>query len=192
MRDIVRKKLEITANISIIVLAIAGGSLSIFNALSHPPGGGNTVQGLPAFSSNNVSIDKLVPSPPKGTQISLPGVEWGSYERSFLFVLSTRCHFCSESAPLYRQIASIARERGNIRLIAALPQESAEAAQYLQDLRLSVDKLVQVQPMVIGARGTPTLVLLDRTGVVQDTWFGRLSPVMERELFAIVRTRIRG
>lgn len=187
MHETFGKKIEIAANISIILVALLGAITLVANFLSRGSAGPRAVSNvdvsLPAKPPQSISTT----SPAVGTQISLPGVVWGSNEQSLLLVLSTRCHFCSESAPFYQRVAKMAQERGKIRLIAAFPQDTTEAKKYLQDLKLPVNRVIQVQLNTIGVRGTPTLILVDKKGMIKNTWIGRLPPAKESEVLGLLR-----
>lgn len=55
-----------------------------------------------------------------------------------------------------------------------------------------LDEVKQASLELIGVTGTPTLLLLNRNGVVVDTWVGKLAPDKQTEaLQAILRARAR-
>lgn len=99
-------------------------------------------------------------------------------------VLSTNCHFCTESAPFYQRLAQQKAGRGDVRLMAVLPQSVGEAQKYLDDHGISVDEVRQAVPGAAYARGTPTLILVDRTGSVIESWVGKLPPEKEAEVLS--------
>jgi hypothetical protein len=43
----------------------------------------------------------------KGTSLkgSLPGVDWAKNGRTLVLAISTRCHFCTDSAPFFQRIS---------------------------------------------------------------------------------------
>jgi thiol-disulfide isomerase/thioredoxin len=104
-----------------------------------------------------------------------------------LLALSTTCHFCSESAPFYQQLA---KERGsNTRIVAVLPQSVSDSKDYLNNLGIFVDEVKQESLNTINVRGTPTLMLVNGDGVVVDEWMGRLSVEQEAEVLSKLEWR---
>jgi hypothetical protein len=62
------------------------------------------------------------------------------------------------------------------KIVAVLPQSVMEAQDYLKREGVHVDQLSQVPPFKLGVVGTPTMLLLDRRGIVTKSWVGKLSP----------------
>jgi thioredoxin-related protein len=107
-----------------------------------------------------------------------------------VLVLQKGCHFCSDSAPFYQRLARAASGRDDLQLVAALPQSEAEARQYLNDLQVPLGEVRQTALASIGVRGTPTLLLVDKTGTITDEWVGRLSPDKESEVLGRLRMKL--
>ena len=172
MKDTAQRRVEVIANISIVVVALVGTVALIRNQLL--PQGARTERVTPPVSSGPVA----------GTRISLPGVDWSDARQTLLIALSKECRFCSESAPLYERLAREAARRKDVRLIAVFPQDGAEARKYLDELGVPIQEIRQAQLDSIGARATPTLVLVDKAGVVTNSWVGRLPAEKESEVIA--------
>jgi thioredoxin-related protein len=47
---------------------------------------------------------------------------------------------------------------------------------------LAADDVKQLPLEVIGVRGTPTLLLIDKQGAVKESWVGKLPPDKETEV----------
>ena len=158
------KKTELLANISIIIVAVIIGFVVIkrFVLPTQPPA-----------MNDGIKI---------GSKVSLPDVDWSHSDRNLVFVLQKGCHFCSESAPFYQRLARQVSGRGDVRLIAALPQDVKEGGQYLSDMGVPIGEIRQATPASLGAQGTPTLLLVDHTGAVSDVWVGKLPPDKESEV----------
>lgn len=163
MKDI-GKKIEITANIAIIAVAImVGGVLVQKYVLSPKP------QPLPS---------QPLPSVPIGTKLSLPDIDWAKNNRTLVLALQTGCHFCTESGPFYQRLVAEASNR-NIPLIAVLPQSAEEGRKYLSDLNVAIKDVRRATLNSVGVRGTPTLLLVNSKGEVADGWIGKLQPDKE-------------
>jgi len=160
------KKTELAANVAIVIVAILLGVVLVKRYL------------LPSPS----------PSPAKaiaaGDKISVPNVSWEKSNRTLLVVLALGCHFCSESAPFYKRITDEARKSGNVQIVAVLPQSRAEGQKYLSDLGVPVDDIEQADLRSIQVAGTPTLILVDKRGVVIDGWFGKLPSEQETDVIS--------
>jgi hypothetical protein len=104
-------------------------------------------------------------------------------------VLSKNCHYCTESGPFYRRLVQQAATNDHNRVIAAFPQDVTAGRDYLTSLDISIDEIMQVSPVDVGTRATPTLVLVDNHGVVKDVWVGKLSSEKEAEVLARLKVQ---
>ena len=159
------KRIELLANVAIIVVALLLGGVLVKRYL------------LPQAESTPAQA-RIQP----GTKLSVPGVEWGKNERTLLLVLSTSCHFCTESSPFYQRLAQEKARKGGVGLVAVMPQSVDESQKYLNDHGVSVDDIKQASLDTVQARGTPTLILADRTGTVVESWVGKLPAEKEAEV----------
>jgi hypothetical protein len=159
------KRIELLANVAIIVVALLIAGVLVKRYL------------LPQAESPQARA-RIQP----GTKLSVPGVEWGKNERTLLLVLSTSCHFCTESSPFYQRLAREKAKKGGVGLVAVLPQSVGESQKYLNDLGVSVDDIKQAGLDAVHVRGTPTLIMADRTGAVVESWVGKLQAEAEGEV----------
>ena len=159
------KRIEMLANVAIIVVAVLLGGVLVRRYLWPE------AQSSPAQS-------RIQP----GTKLSVPGIEWDKNERTLLLVLSTTCHFCTESSPFYQRLAQEKAKKGGVGLVAVLPQSVGESQKYLSDLGVPVDDIKQASLDTVQARGTPTLIMADRTGTVVESWVGKLPAEAEVEV----------
>jgi hypothetical protein len=157
------------ANISIICLAIVGITMW----------GKRLIQNADNSSSRVISQIKI------GSRISLPDVDWELKNRTLLLMLSTTCHFCSESAGFYNQIVAETRSKGRIGLIAVFPQDIISATNYLDKIGVPLHLVHQASFVALGVPGTPTLILVSNKGIVENVWTGSLSVEKQREVMDI-------
>lgn len=160
------RKIEIAANVSIIVVAIlvCVAAFKYFRAKSGPQAAG------PAIAA--------------GTKINLPNEDWARNRKTLLLALSTNCKYCSASAGFYQRLIGTASS--NIRVVAVFPQSPEESKKYLNELEVAID-VKQISPASFGVRATPTLILVNSEGSVINSWVGQLSPDKEAEVMAVVR-----
>ena len=161
------KKIELVANLAVIVLAIVAAVILI-ERFRTP----RQVLQTPERQAQKVDISKL----PR------LGVDWSKSDRTLLLSLSKDCHFCTESAQFYQRLAQIRAKNPNIRLVAFFPQTVAEGQHYLEGLRVGVDEIREYPSGATLAKGTPTLVLVSRAGEVLGIWVGKLTPDIETEV----------
>lgn len=167
----VYKKIELAANVAIIIVAVLLVALAADRFYFRPrPGPADQ-----AAARQSIKV---------GDRITLPDFNWAQSERTLLLVLSTNCHFCTESAPFHQRLAQEKTRRGGTRLVAVLPQDVAESLKYLTDHGVSVDEIRRASPSEVQVGGTPTLILADHTGAVITSWIGKLPPDKEAEVLS--------
>lgn len=164
------KKIELVANLAIIGVSCLLGALLV---------------------ERNLTIDRteqVSKSDHQGVSaptVSSLDIDWRRSKQTLLLAVSSTCHFCTESAPFYKQLA---KEHGNTRLIAVLPQSIDQGERYLEELGVGVDGVKQVTLSSINIKGTPTLILVDSDGLVVNTWVGKLSEAQQQEVLSKLRS----
>jgi hypothetical protein len=167
-RDPMFKKLEATANISLIAVSVLFGFILLKSQV---------------FPNRSSQPPELSP----GTRLSLSGVDWKVRQRTLLLALSNQCHFCSESASFYKRL-TVGVPKESVRVIAVLPQSVDIGREYLKSLDLHVEEIRQTPMEALNIRGTPTLILVNEDGVVGKVWRGKLSTEKEAEVMALLQT----
>jgi len=79
-----------------------------------------------------------------------------------------------------------AERRLNASLIAAAPDEGPEAAGWWGGHNLTTPLLEPVSLASLHVSGTPTLLLVDRAGILKRYWVGQLSEREEAEVLSAV------
>ena len=65
-----------------------------------------------------------------------------------------------------------------------MPESADEARQYLAERNISVDEIKPIKPEEMFVRGTPTLVLVDRSGAAVESWTGKLPAEKENDVLS--------
>jgi peroxiredoxin len=130
--------------------------------------------------------DSRAPGPQIGTKVSLSGADWSKADRSLVLVLSTTCHFCTDSAAFYKKLVPDAEGQG-LQVIAVLPQSVVDSQAYLSGLGVQVRHIIQASLDSVGASATPTVFIVDRNGVVSKLWVGKLEPQREGQVIGSVQ-----
>jgi len=162
MKSELSKRVELVANVAIIVVAIAVCVALYKNYFRKDP-----------TANHQIS---------KGTKVSVPDVDWSKNNQTLVLALSTECHFCSESAPFYQHLIQAKTGSEAFEVIAVVPQPESEGRQYLRELGVNVEQVKQVELRTLGVQGTPTLLLVNKNGEVIDVWTGKLPQAKEVEV----------
>lgn len=161
-----KNKIELVANVAIIVVAILIGIVFVKNYLLAP---------APAPETRDYRV-------PVGTKVSLPGVDWAQNGQTLLLVLKKGCRYCAESAPFYQRLIRETSAKSPVHLVAVLPHEVNEAKQYLGSLSVPIDEVRQSELDALKVQGTPTLILVNEKGEVVESWVGKLPAEQETEV----------
>ena len=109
-----------------------------------------------------------------GERLGLPDVDWKLNRKSLVFFLNKDCRYCTSSAPFYRQLTDEASKQ-NVRLLAVLPNSAEEAKAYVQSIKLPIDDIRTGPLASYKIAGTPTLLFVNSSGIVERVWFGDAS-----------------
>jgi hypothetical protein len=189
----VTRMVATASNLSIVLLALTATTVLVKNYLLRSPAVNDTATSLAAkavSAPQNVSQSGAdrPRGPIAGTNVALPGFDWSGSNKTVVLALSSKCHFCSESAPFYQRLNDEMAQHRDARLIAVFPQEVGEAKQYLSALGVKIEDVRNATLNSIGVNGTPTLIIIDSKGRIEQSWVGKLSPEREAEVISRVKT----
>ena len=159
------KKVEVTANLAIIVVAIMLGYVLVKGFIFKPQPEIPKPRGL-------------------GKKISLPGVDWQQNGNTLIFVLRQGCDYCTESSDFYKRIMNDATIKSKVRFMAVFPHSVEEGKTYLNEAGLAIADVRQYPLSLLQVNGTPSVLLVDSQGVVKNIWVGKLSQGLENEAMA--------
>lgn len=160
------KKVELLANVAIVIITLLMGAVFVKQYLFAGPG--------------KAAVKEIA----AGTKLSLSGIDWQKNGQTMLLVVAPGCHYCSESAPFYQRLVRQTQERGEIKLMAVFPQGSSDGSRYLKELGLPIEAVTAASLDSMGIIGTPTLLLVNNQGVVTNVWIGQLPPDKEAEVLS--------
>ena len=112
----------------------------------------------------------------------LENVDWKNNKKTLVLYVSTNCRFCNESSPFYQRLVEKYADGKNLKLVAVLPQTVDEAKEHLKSLGVNINDVYNAQLRSIGVTATPTLLLVDESGIVSEMWRGKLSNDKETEV----------
>ena len=172
MRNSLRTNLEFSAQIVVAVAIVAVAGVIVKRHVFPQRPAPLKMQGITA-----------------GERLNLPDVDWKRTQKTLVFFLNKDCHFCTSSAPFYRQWIEEASGKQNMSLVAVLPNSAADARKYIQSIGLPIDDIHIGPPWAYGIVGTPTVLLVNDGGIVERVWFGGVSgkeKQMREELLASI------
>jgi hypothetical protein len=159
-----RAKIEVVANVSVILLAVVIGSIFLKDRFFSP-----------GSESNDVKAGDSV--------ANLDGWDWGAHDRTLVLVLRKGCHFCEDSAPFYQRLVAQQKQDGwNTAIVAVFPDAADAVNEVVQSERLGVHAFAGVALDSLKVSGTPAVLLVDRSGKIVNTWIGMLSPRQELDV----------
>lgn len=165
--------LDVAANVAILCVCILIGVIGVKKFLLSD-----------AHADARSAADMLR----QGSHVELASVNWNRADRTLVLALSTKCHFCDDSADFYRRLAPAAAAAG-VPVVAVFPQSVDEARVHWtsQNLPLSGVDFAQSSAGKLPIPGTPTLLLVDRKGVVLRAWTGKQPSPGEAEIIHAVQ-----
>jgi thioredoxin-related protein len=164
----VKAKIEVIANLTVVLLAVVIGSIFVKDRFFSP-----------GLQMNEVKVgDKLT---------HLDGWDWSAHDRTLVLVLRKGCHFCEDSAPFYQRLITKRQQEGSDTALVAVFPDAADAVQeVVKSEGLDVRTLTGVPLEGLKVLGTPTLLMVDNKGTVLNTWMGVLSPRQELEVMKAI------
>lgn len=163
-----KARIELLANILVILLAVVVGSIFLKDRYFTPGPEINEVK----------AGDRLT---------HLDAWDWAAHDRTLLLVLRKGCHFCEDSVPFYQRLVAAHKQDGSsTAILAAFPDAADAVKEVLQSENLGIPALPKIPLESLKISGTPTVLLVDKTGTVLKAWIGVLSPREELEVLAAV------
>ncbi len=115
----INQKIELVANIFIILLVLAIGIVLVQKYfLAAPP-------------NQQARIEPKI-----GSQMNAPDVNWSRQPKTLVLALQVGCRFCNESAPFYKRVVETVKNK-NVKLVAVFPTDIEESTKHLKELGLT-------------------------------------------------------
>lgn len=108
------------------------------------------------------------------------GIDFAAAEHTLVMVLRSDCTFCEQSKPFYARLG----ESRAVQIAIAAPPGDGGIAGYASIL--AADVVVFPTRETLPVSSTPSLLLVDREGVVEAAWMGLLDARREDEVLAAV------
>lgn len=179
------RNLQFLSNIATVVIAVLLCVITVKLFVS-PSTNGNIVSNpKPNEVVSNTNTPSAIKPPavnPLGKPVPLENVNWKENKKTLVLYLSTSCRYCNESSPFYKQLLEKFSNDKNVKLIAVLPQPVDESKEHLKGLGVNIENVYNAQLSSMGVAATPTLLIVNESGVVSEYWRGKLNSDREKEV----------
>ena len=179
------RHIQTLTNLAFLGLCIIGIALGVRSFLKPTPvlvpGGLNSLRASAPRPST--------PPPPyqAGEPITLDNVNFAGASHTLLLVVRKGCRFCDESMPFYKRLGEDAEIARRTRLVIVAPDEEVVSREELDKQRVRVDQIVRKPLAGLKVRGTPTAIVVDKSGRVEKVMVGRLDEKQQQELMTALK-----
>ncbi|MBX6361663.1 MAG: hypothetical protein IRZ03_16480 [Acidobacterium ailaaui] len=120
----------------------------------------------------------------KGKVLAAPyGYDWKKYDETLVLALRYGCRFCRQSMPFYQRLSQMEKDKQlHAHLLVVMPDSKDTVGAELKIAGINADSIFGQPLSSISVSGTPTLLLVDSAGRVEDAWVGQLQPQQEQEV----------
>lgn len=160
-----KQNVEKITNIAIVVIVLLIIASFIKNSffVSHPH---QTALLLPG---------RLLPAP--------QGYDWSKHDYTLLLALEKGCIYCIKSMPFYRRLSMLEQSQQiTVHLLAIFPDDPLSVKNTLSAEHLNMDTIPNIVLKSVNIFATPTLVLLDHSGHIMNSWEGQLPSEFESQV----------
>lgn len=165
------KKLELASNLAVLCAAMLLCYVLVTQYIVKPH----------TTASNTSSA----PHRAEGKTLNIAGVNWSANGRSLVLAISSHCGYCLRSTGFYHKLSDLKTSKHfQTKLIAVLPEDSSSAMNFLQQHEVVVDGVVNAPLADIDVEGTPTLMIVDKSGKVLKEWVGLLDATGEKQVIS--------
>jgi hypothetical protein len=149
-----KDQLEIGTNILIIVVVLLIGGNYLRSRATH-----------------------RVPGPAVGDRIVAPkSYDWRAHAQTLVVAVRKGCVYCEHSYPLYRRLNELeSSNQLKAHMLIVMPDDPATGAALLSAEKINSQSIASVPLSDVNVSGTPTLLLVNETGRVLQSWVGELD-----------------
>ncbi len=116
------------------------------------------------------------------------GYAWKAHPQTLILALRLGCPYCEASMGFYESLHRDEHIRDAARMVAVYATPNVGPTALPQPLR-DLQVFSGIDFTALGVAATPTLLLVDNTGVLKKVWRGQLSDGYEKEVFLVIEGR---
>lgn len=129
-----------------------------------------------------IASPKASPVISRGNTLEIRSVDWKNADQWVVLFLQTGCNYSDLSKPMYEKIAEKFYEDADRKLLIISPEKDSLFEKYIESFNVPGAGFVKTSFSKLGIDATPTMLLVDNTGVVQEVFKGKLPFKREMEL----------
>jgi thioredoxin-related protein len=103
-------------------------------------------------------------------------------DRTLLLVVRKGCRFCDESMPFYKRLGDDPTLAKRTQFVLVAPDGEIVSREELAKQQVRVDQVVTKSLAALKVQGTPTAILVGKTGRIEKVMVGRLDEKQQEEL----------
>jgi hypothetical protein len=168
------RQLQLATTIAFLVLCLVGIALGVKHLVAP-----EAPQAVVASARGRPAAPPIYQA---GEQIQVRGVDFATTDRTLLLVVRQGCRFCDESMPFYRKLGTDSAVTARTRIVLVAPDDESVSREELARHGVQVAQVVTVPLGDLKVRGTPTAIIVNRTGTVQRVLTGRLDDAGQEAL----------
>jgi len=132
------------------------------------------------------SVSARPPLYAEGERIpAVAGVNFAAFDRTLLVVMKSDCPFCIASSGFYRRLLDEQQtRRASVQVLFVAAEDDARFDESLRENGLPTGRTARMRGNSLKVRGTPTLLLIDRSSRVQTVWEGQVPASVEKQIVA--------
>ncbi|MFV0388490.1 MAG: peroxiredoxin family protein [Pyrinomonadaceae bacterium] len=159
------KNIELVSNLAIIVVSIVF-VLFVANRFLSTTRSDSNSEILSATSKQKPVLES-------GAKVSIPNLDLTG-TRTLVVYVRKGCKFCDNSLPFYKHLIE-GNSKSNSAVVFVSQDDTKIMHKYLEEHSIATNRIYKADLSTIGVRGTPTLLLLDSNGKLEEYWIGQLS-----------------
>ena len=168
------RKLQVATTFAFLLMCLIGITLGIKTLMIPTPN-------KPTISTTR-SPQSQTPIYRIGEKVNIGNIDFSKANRTLLLAVRKGCKFCEASMPFYKSLGEDASITAAARIIVIAPDsEDTSKAELLRN-NVRVSQVVSVPPGSLKIRGTPTAILVDHLGTVEQVFTGRLDDSKQAQL----------
>jgi hypothetical protein len=163
--------LDITASVACIIVCgglLTGAVARYVRARNAPP----STQNNPV----KAGLKRGDPFP------AVPGFNYAQHRKSILFFLDAGCSHCVQSMPTYQRLFKRASVKPDSKVALLGLFETQSSRDHFVSLGFSIPATAKLPFGRYRVNATPTVLVIDASGNVDDFWVGELSAIAEQSL----------
>lgn len=143
--------------------------------LANPPRPPSREESIKMLVGKTVPLGNLSQISPEGEKIPL---DLAGHETAVLTVMRTGCHFCQQETPDLAVLDSLSHESGNALVVPVFgPESPAAISEFLTKYGWKDAKpAIMSGSLNVPINGTPTTLIVDKTGKISKAYIGVMSP----------------